>query len=95
MAGYGERQSGRLVGSLIESPKEHVVMLNLKVRIVRGKRRAAPFDHARMKIDPEIALGPDRLLLQLPSETEALRQAREEWHRFWMNNQPSVLSYER
>jgi len=24
-----------------------------------------------------------------------LRQSRAEWHRFWMNNQPSVLSYDR
>jgi hypothetical protein len=32
---------------------------------------------------------------QLLNESEDLRQAREEMHRFWMNNQPSVLSYER
>ena len=32
---------------------------------------------------------------QLLNQSEDLRQAREEWHRFWMNNQPSVLTYER
>jgi hypothetical protein len=32
---------------------------------------------------------------QLLNESEDLRQAREEMHRFWMNNQPSVLTYER
>ena len=29
------------------------------------------------------------------NEREDLRQAREEIHRFWMCNQPSVLHYER
>lgn len=32
---------------------------------------------------------------QLLNHSEDLRQAREEWHRFWLNNQPSVLTYER
>ncbi len=32
---------------------------------------------------------------QLLNESEDLRQAREEIHRFWMNNQPSTLSYDR
>lgn len=32
---------------------------------------------------------------QLLNESEDLRQAREEIHRFWMNNQSSVLTYER
>jgi hypothetical protein len=32
---------------------------------------------------------------QLLNESEDLRQAREEMHRFWMNNQPSTLSYDR
>ena len=32
---------------------------------------------------------------QLLNESEDLRQARDEMHRFWMNNQPSVLTYER
>jgi hypothetical protein len=32
---------------------------------------------------------------QLLNESEDLRQAREEFHRFWMNNQPSTLTYER
>jgi hypothetical protein len=32
---------------------------------------------------------------QLLNQSEDLRQAREQWHRFWMNNQPSVLTYER
>lgn len=34
-------------------------------------------------------------MAQLLNESEDLRQAREEWHRFWMNNQPSVLTYDR
>ncbi len=34
-------------------------------------------------------------LSQLLKESPELRKAREEFHRFWMNNQPSVLTYER
>lgn len=34
-------------------------------------------------------------MTQLLNESEDLRQMREEIHRFWMNNQPSTLSYER
>jgi hypothetical protein len=29
------------------------------------------------------------------AQRNELRQAREEAHRFWMNNQPAVLNYER
>jgi len=38
---------------------------------------------------------PNARMSQLLNESEDLRNAREEWHRFWMNNQPSVLTYER
>ena len=38
---------------------------------------------------------PNYRMSQLLNESEDLRQAREEFHRFWMNNQPSVLTYER
>jgi len=38
---------------------------------------------------------PNYRMTQLLNESEDLRQAREEVHRFWMNNQPSVLTYER
>jgi len=38
---------------------------------------------------------PNERMNQLLRESEDLVQAREHWHRFWMNNQPSVLSYER
>ncbi|MSR54817.1 MAG: hypothetical protein EXS09_16240 [Gemmataceae bacterium] len=38
---------------------------------------------------------PNTRTAELLNESEDLRQAREEWHRFWMNNQPSVLTYER
>jgi hypothetical protein len=38
---------------------------------------------------------PNYRMTQLLNESEDLRQAREECHRFWMNNQPSVLTYER
>jgi hypothetical protein len=38
---------------------------------------------------------PNYRMNQLLNESEDLRQAREEFHRFWMNNQPSVLTYER
>jgi hypothetical protein len=38
---------------------------------------------------------PNYRMTQLLNESEDLRQAREEFHRFWMNNQPSVLTYER
>jgi hypothetical protein len=38
---------------------------------------------------------PNYRMTQLLNESEDLRQAREEMHRFWMNNQPSVLTYER
>ena len=32
---------------------------------------------------------------RLLRESEDLLQAREEFHRFWMNNQPSVLTFDR
>jgi hypothetical protein len=35
------------------------------------------------------------LAARLPDESEELRQARDEFHRFWMNNQPGVLTYKR
>jgi len=38
---------------------------------------------------------PNTRMAELLNESEDLRQARDEWHRFWMNNQPSVLTYER
>jgi len=38
---------------------------------------------------------PNYRMTQLLNESEDLRQARDEFHRFWMNNQPSVLTYER
>ena len=38
---------------------------------------------------------PNYRITQLLNESEDLRQMREEFHRFWMNNQPSTLSYER
>jgi hypothetical protein len=38
---------------------------------------------------------PNYRMTQLLYESEDLRQAREEFHRFWMNNQPSTLSSER
>lgn len=38
---------------------------------------------------------PNTRMSELLNESEDLRQARDEWHRFWMNNQPSVLTYER
>ena len=43
----------------------------------------------RYDSDPNVRMG------QLLNESEDLRQAREEFHRFWMNNQPSTLTYER
>jgi hypothetical protein len=38
---------------------------------------------------------PNVRMRRLLNESEDLRQAREELHKFWMNNQPSVLTYER
>jgi hypothetical protein len=38
---------------------------------------------------------PNTRMNQLLNESEDLRQARLEMQRFWMNNQPSVLTYER
>ena len=38
---------------------------------------------------------PNVRMRRLLKESEDLRQAREEFRRFWMNNQPSVLTYER
>ena len=38
---------------------------------------------------------PNYRVTQLLNESEDLRQMREEIHRFWMNNQPSTMSYER
>jgi hypothetical protein len=34
-------------------------------------------------------------MVQLLNKSEDLRQARELMHRFWMNNQPAVLTYDR
>ena len=33
--------------------------------------------------------------VRLLTESEDLRQTRGEFHRFWMNNQPSVLTFQR
>jgi hypothetical protein len=38
---------------------------------------------------------PNFRMQRLLNESEDLRQAREEFHRFWKNNQPSVLKCER
>jgi hypothetical protein len=38
---------------------------------------------------------PNERMEQLLRESEDLQAAREEWHRFWMNNQLSTLTYER
>ena len=38
---------------------------------------------------------PNERMAQLLNESEDLRQLRMEKQRFWMNNQPSTLSYER
>ena len=38
---------------------------------------------------------PNDRMAKLLRESEDLRQARAEWHKFWMNNQPAVLTYER
>lgn len=38
---------------------------------------------------------PNYRMKQLLNESEDLRQANDERHRFWMNNQPSTLSYDR
>jgi hypothetical protein len=44
---------------------------------------------------PKSASDPNFRMTQLLNESPELQQARAEMHRFWMNNQPSVLSYER
>jgi hypothetical protein len=38
---------------------------------------------------------PNYRLTQLLNESENLRQMNQEKHRFWMNNQPSQLTYDR
>jgi hypothetical protein len=38
---------------------------------------------------------PNYRMKQLLNESEDLRQANEERHRWWMNNQPSCLTYDR
>lgn len=38
---------------------------------------------------------PNERMRQLLNESEDLRQVREEKRRFWMNNQPSLLTYDR
>jgi hypothetical protein len=43
----------------------------------------------RYDSDPNVRMN------QLLNESEDLRQAREEGHRFWMNNQSSTMTYER
>jgi hypothetical protein len=43
----------------------------------------------------EVIVCPDLMVARWTAKKLALRQARAEWHRFWMNNQPSVLSYDR
>ena len=44
---------------------------------------------AVVKIGRELSADP------APEQVRGLRKAREEMHRFWMNNQPSVLTYKR
>jgi hypothetical protein len=38
---------------------------------------------------------PNLRMRRLLNESEDLRQARVQFQQFWMNNQPSVLTYER
>lgn len=38
---------------------------------------------------------PNTRMVQLLNESEDLRQLRAEQHRFWMNDQPSTLSFDR
>jgi type II secretory pathway component GspD/PulD (secretin) len=46
--------------------------------------------------EPEIYdPNPTERMTQLLNESEDLRRAREEMHRYWMNNQPKVLTYEK
>ncbi|HEX3148454.1 MAG TPA: hypothetical protein VHR66_10245 [Gemmataceae bacterium] len=42
-----------------------------------------------------IGVGPFDRAQWLLNKAEDLRQAREQVHRFWKNNQPSVLTYDR
>jgi len=69
--------------------REPLLSANLVETILFPDRALAEFILDRTGLSAQIRM---RKLL---NESEDLRQARQEWHRFWMNNQPSVLSYER
>jgi len=68
------------------------------VVLLTGEYRAAAGEVAPPKGPAGVSFyspDPNERMQQLLDESEDLRQTREEFHRFWMNNQPSVLTYER
>ena len=63
------------------------------VVLLTGEYRAADGDIAPPKGPAGVDIynaDPNERMSQLLRESEDLRQAREEFHKFWMNNQPSV-----
>ena len=76
---------------------------NLVVREVGMKRRILLVALALIASLPNVGClflnrydsDPNERMRQLLNESEDLRQVREEKRRFWMNNQPSLLTYDR
>jgi hypothetical protein len=48
-----------------------------------------------LQLPEEYSHEPTERMQQLLNESADLRQAREQFHQFWMNNQPATLAYER
>jgi hypothetical protein len=78
--------SGNLIG--LQLPKLRIAPRPLHERLIE-------FVVCPIKPIVEYFDSPNSRMMRLLTESEDLRQAREEMHRFWMNNQPSVLTYER
>lgn len=69
-----------------------VISTRLWEIILRPERALAKFVVTRLigfPSDPNVRVN------QLLNESEDLQQARAELHQFWMNDQPSVLTYQR
>jgi len=78
--------SGNLIG--LQAPKLSVPPRPLHERLIE-------FVVCPIKPIVQYFDSPSLRMTWLLEESEDLRQARQEMYRFWMNNQPSVLTYER
>jgi hypothetical protein len=82
-------------------PSPHPTLVAIE-RAKAGKQRVTKIVGELMGTPVQIViayawgiLDPNYRMNLLLNESEDLRQAREEMRRFWMNNQPAVLTYEK